>query len=72
MKTLGEVSFMLDDNYHIKVETIEERDNLIKNRLIKYENKLFELQIGLKVFVKSEDKKYELTSVEENNWKEII
>ena len=71
MKNLGETEFILNNNYHIQVDTIEERDALpVKN--IQFTNKIFERRLGLKVFVIKEEKIFELKNgIENENWEEV-
>jgi hypothetical protein len=71
MRTLGEAAFIIYDKYHFEVETIEDRDKLTEVDLIYYDNKLFEKQNGLKIFVKSEKKIYELVDYDVNSWVEV-
>jgi len=68
MRNLGETEFILNNYYHIQVQTIEERDALpLKD--IQFTNKLFDRREGLKVFVTDEEKAYILTNgIENENW----
>jgi len=50
MKNQGEIHLMFDAAYHIEVNSIEERDNLPDNDIV-YDNKIFDRQIGLRVYV---------------------
>lgn len=49
MKAQGEFSLMLNNNYNIRVNSIEERDALPEKNII-YDNKLFDRVEGLKVY----------------------
>jgi len=71
MRNLGETEFILNNYYHIQVQTIEERDALpLKD--IQFTNKLFDRREGLKVFAIDEEKVYILTNgIENENWKLI-
>lgn len=68
MKLAGDAAILLNNKYHIQVDTVENRDKLI-GEYICYNNKLFKRQNGLKVLVTDEMKIYELIN---NNWNEII
>jgi hypothetical protein len=71
MKNVGDMSFHINKNYHIIVDTIEERDNLNPEGILQG-NRLYLRQEGLKVFVTSENKIYELKNgITNENWKEI-
>jgi hypothetical protein len=70
MKMMGEISLNINENYHIQVNNIEERNELNYNNII-YNNKIYTRQIGLKVFVVSETKVYELINgIDNENWTE--
>ncbi len=69
MEYLGDLMFDMVDKYHIVVGDIQERDSLDMNRII-YEDKIYKRQIGLKVFVSSENKIYELY-YDIENWEEV-
>ena len=51
MRVQGEIAIMIDSAYHIEVNGIEERDNLPETDII-YEDKIFDREIGLRVYVK--------------------
>lgn len=71
MQTMGEFTVHLNGKYHIKVNDIEERNNLDNKRII-YNNKIFRRQEGLKVLVYSTLKIYELREgIENENWTEL-
>ena len=71
MASLGEVQFVLKNNYHIQVKTIEERNNLPQNNIL-IDNKIYHRQEDLKVLVTDEMKIYKLTDGIDNlNWKEV-
>ena len=57
MKALGEMKMMLNDKYHIRVNSIEKRDALpIKNIL--YDDKIFDRVEGLCVRVQLDESLY--------------
>ncbi len=71
MRNLGETEFILNNYYHIQVQTIEERD-LLPLKDIQFTNKIFDRREGLKVFVTDEENVYILTNgIENENWKLI-
>jgi hypothetical protein len=70
MKLMGETSSILNKNYHVMVNSIEERDNL--GIYILYNEKIFSREIGLKVFVANENKVYILTEGIGEIWEEVI
>ena len=71
MKVMGEASFMLNNNFHFRVNSIEERDKI--GKFIITDSKVFERKEGLKVLVINDDMKiYELVDgVENENWQEV-
>jgi hypothetical protein len=69
MKAMGELEMMLDKKYHIMVKSLEERD-LILDKPIVYEGKLFFKIGGLKVFVTDEMKIFEYKN-NDNHWEEV-
>ena len=50
MRVAGDLKMMLDVAYHVIVNGIEERDNLPDENIV-YEDKIYDRQIGLKVYV---------------------
>ena len=71
MEVMGEVELNFHRNYHVQVETIEERDKLNYEGII-YNEKIFKREAGLKVLVFNEQKIYELVDGKDNeHWKEI-
>lgn len=69
MRNMGDISMTLDVKYNIKVNTLEDRDNL-NNYNIVYENKLFDRVNGLKVLVLEDNNIYELIDgITNDNWK---
>jgi len=71
MKNVGNAEFLLNNNYHVLVKTIEERNSLPMSD-IQFGDKLFDRCEGLKVFVGDEENVYELTNgIENENWKLI-
>lgn len=69
MEATGVIYFNLKNMYHIKVQTIEERDKLNYNGII-YEDIIYKRIEGLKVFVEDENKIYELIDgIDNENWK---
>lgn len=71
MEVLGEVEINMYRNYHIKVDTIKDRDNLNYNGIL-YNNKIFKRMIGLKVLVLEDMNIYELVDgIDNKNWKKI-
>jgi len=71
MEMLGEIIVPFNNKYHIRVETIEERDSLNRKGII-YNGKIFRRQEGLKVLVSSIMKIYELREgIGNENWVEI-
>lgn len=69
MKELGDIAFLFEQNYHILVNDIEERDAL-DMKFIHFNGKIFKRQLGLKVYVVSKLKVYELNQ-DINNWCEV-
>ncbi|MFW6246622.1 MAG: hypothetical protein ACOC22_00400 [bacterium] len=68
MKNLGEYEFIVGNNYHIQVDTIEQRNSLPLHDIL-YNGKLFDRREGLKVFVVNEENIYVLTNgIENENW----
>ena len=65
MESMGDMAIMMDNNYHIRVVSIEERDKLPLDNIF-YDGKIFKRQIGLKVLVLSELNIYELKNDIEN------
>ena len=65
METLGEMSMLINNKYHIRVKTIEERDGLNTIGILQGD-KIFKKQDGLKVLVTDEMKIYELKMDEDN------
>lgn len=71
MEGLGEMSMMVNNKYHIRVATIEERDNLNTIGILQGD-KIFRKQDGLKVLVTDEMKIYELKIMDiEETWIEL-
>ena len=69
MRNMGEAEFILNNHYHVQVDTIEERDNL-PTKDIQFTNKLFDRREGLKVFVIETESIYVLANgIENENWK---
>ena len=66
MKISGDISLLLNNDYHVQVKSVEERD-LINTEYICYNNKIYKKQDGLKVLVTDEMKIYEL---KDNTWHE--
>jgi len=80
MESMGEISMTVNNRYHIKVNSIEERDAL-PEKVILYDGKIFNRIEGLKVYVQSYDeytflpvyKIYELKDgIGNENWVEVI
>ncbi len=70
MKVLGDTAFMINNNFHFRVNSIEERDKI--GKYIITDNKVFERKEGLKVLVIDENKTYQLIGgVENDNWQEV-
>ena len=68
MRNQGDVMLMFDSKYHIQVNSVEERDNL-GMKFIYYNNKIFQRQEGLKVFVLENETVYELKNgINNENW----
>lgn len=68
MRNQGDVMLMFDSKYHIQVNSVEERDNL-DMKFIYYNNKIFQRQEGLKVFVLENETVYELKNgINNENW----
>jgi len=79
MRLQGDVALMMDSAYHIEVNGIEERDNLPETDII-YKDKIFDREIGLRVYVnyplENYDKEkagaYELVDgITNEHWKKI-
>jgi hypothetical protein len=71
MKNFGDATFILGKNYHVIVDTIEERDNLSDKGILQ-SDKIYMKQKGLKVFVTKEMKIYELKDgITNENWEEV-
>ena len=66
MKAQGDIDMMFNKNYHIMVDSLENRDNLGKH--VSTNGKIYEKQNGLKVFVTEEMKIYEYKN---EIWNEI-
>lgn len=67
MKAAGDMDMMLDKRYHICVDTINERNALPE--YIVFNDKIYQRQEGLKVFVLEELKLYVLNNgVTNDNW----
>jgi hypothetical protein len=70
MKVLGETSFMLNNNYHFSVQSIDDRDKINTKNIVD-NGKIYDRKEGLKVLVLDEMKVYELIGgIENENWKE--
>lgn len=68
MKNLGEAEFLLNNYYHVQVDTIEQRNNIPLHN-IQFGNKIFDRCEGLKVLVVGEENIYVLTNgIENENW----
>ena len=59
MRTLGDVTILMDSAYHMEVNGIEERDNLPETDII-YEDKIFDREVGLRVYVKYPLENYDM------------
>ena len=71
MKNMGETDFILNNHYHIQVNTIDERNNL-PTQDIQFTNKIFDRRDGLKVFVIEDDSVYMLTNgIKNENWEKL-
>lgn len=71
MKTSGNVSLLINNNYNMKVNNIEELYNLPKIN-IQYKDKIFERIIGFRVLVIESMEIFELKDGVENiNWVKI-
>lgn len=71
MEFLGDTSMMFQQNYHLKVKNIEERDNLNYEGIVRGD-KIFKRQEGLKVFVEDKNKIFELKNgIDNENWVEL-
>jgi hypothetical protein len=79
MKAQGELAMMLNSNYHIRVNSIEERDALPEKDII-YNDKIFDRVEGLKVYCRTfnnetlnyENETFELVDgITNENWKLI-
>jgi hypothetical protein len=70
METMGEVALITDDNYHVKVDSMNSRNDL-KDKFV-YNNKIFTRKIGLKVLVEETEMIYVLEGgVDNENWFEV-
>ena len=68
MKGLGDVTVLFNRNYHIQVDSIEERNKLNYNGII-FNDKIYARQEGLKVLVLEDMKIYELQGgIDNENW----
>ena len=71
MEHMGDVAMIMSKNYHIQVNTIEERDKLNYKGIIR-DDKIFKRIEGLRVLVTSENKIFELRGgIDNENWKEL-
>ena len=72
MKTAGDATFIMGQNFHVICNTIEERDKIDEKGIL-YFDKLYVRQEGLKVLVKEDKWKiYELKGGTSNdNWIEM-
>lgn len=71
MSLLGDAAFIIADRYHIKVNSVEERNELPMHRIL-YNNKIFRRLKGLKVLVDETSTIYELIDgIENENWIEL-
>lgn len=69
MRRMADVEMMLNPKYHIQVNTIEDRDKL-PEKMIYYNNKIFDRIEGLKVLITEKMEIYELTDgITNENWK---
>jgi len=76
MKTQGELAMMLNTNYNIRVNSIEERDALPEKDIV-FNDKIFDRVVGLKVYCRTfnnetllyENETYELQGgITNDNW----
>jgi len=68
MRLQGEMKMILDNKYHISVNTIEERDALPEKNII-HNNAIYDRIEGLKIFIKEEIELYELVNgITNENW----
>ena len=58
MKAMGEMKMMLDYNYHIRVNSIEERDELSDKNILYYD-KIFDRVEGLRVSIQPDKSLYD-------------
>lgn len=71
MEFLGDRETLFQTNYHLIVDTLEERDNLNYDGIV-VGDKILKRQIGLRVLVKDGMMVYELVDgIDNENWKEI-
>jgi hypothetical protein len=71
MEFLGDTTMMFQQNYHLKVKNIEERDALNMEGIVRGD-KILKRQEGFKVFVEEEDKIYMLKDgIDNENWIEL-
>lgn len=71
MTNLGETTLTVQRNYHITVDTIEERDKLNYEGII-HKGKIFKREKGLRVLVLANMKIYELVNgIDNENWTEL-
>jgi len=71
MENMGVAELTTRTNYHIQVETIEQRDNLNYNGII-YRDKIFKRVEGLKVLVLKDMNVYELKGgVDNKHWTKL-
>ena len=67
MKDSGDIYMMLDKPFHVKINSIEDRDKLGKYTV--YLGRIFERTIGLKVYVVNQLTVYELKDgISNENW----
>jgi len=80
MRSMGEIDLIMERPYHIKVNSIEERDALPEKNII-YEGKIFDRVEGLKVFIRTFDSEmftpiiniYELKGgITNEHWEKIL
>ena len=70
MKALGELDLYLFKSYHVKVKSLEERNNI--DEFVAYNDKIFEKKVGLKVFVEDESTIFILERNNEGEyWEEV-
>jgi hypothetical protein len=74
MKIMGEIDLMMNNNYHIEVNSTEERDAIPEKGYF-HDGKIFNRQEGLKVRILNEDitvDDYELKGgITNENWEKI-